>query len=189
MALRSTLRSTSDEGAQDEPTCFECDAPANTEWREHIFPYGLDDSAPELTVNLPVRICSSCGFEFLDHEAEILKHEAVCVHLGVLSPKEIRAIREAYGLSRSEFAQVTGLGEATLNRWENGIKIQTLANDRYLRLLALPLSMQRLKRFGASAQTSSYSVNLNARKFQALSESDLVRHRQEQTSFALRLAA
>ena len=189
MELRSTLRSVSDEGVQDEPTCFECDAPADTKWQEHTFPYGLDDAAVELTVSLPVRICSSCGFEFLDHEAEILKHEAVCAHLGVLSPKEILGIREAYDLSRNEFAQVTGLGEATLNRWENGIKIQTLANDRYLRLLALPLNMQILKRFGSSAQTSSYSANLNAGKFQALSEPDLARHRQEQTSFALRLAA
>ncbi len=189
MELRSTLRSVSDEVVQDEPTCFECDAPADTKWQEHTFPYGLDDSAVELTVSLPVRICSSCGFEFLDHEAEILKHEAVCAHLGVLSPKEIRGIREAYDLSRNEFAQVTGLGEATLNRWENGIKIQTLANDRYLRLLALPLNMQRLKRFGSSAQISSSGTNLNVGKFQVLSESGIVRHRQGQESFSLRRAA
>ena len=103
-----TPMSVGDEDVQHGPTCFECDAPADTKWQKHTFTYGLGDSAVELPVNLPVRICSSCGFEFLDHESEILKHEAVCVHLGVLSPKEIRAIREAYGLSRNEFAQVTG---------------------------------------------------------------------------------
>ena len=152
----------------------------------HTFRYGSGESAVDLTVELPSRRCSACEFEFLDDEAERLEHEAICAHLGVLSPKEIRGIREAYDLSRNEFAQVTGLGEATLNRWENGIKIQTLANDRYLRLLALPLNMQRLKRFGSSAQTSSSSVNPNGGKFQALSEPDIVLHQQEQGSFSLR---
>ncbi len=170
------------------PQCGEKGA-VTTSLYPHTFRYGSGESAVDLTVELPLRRCSVCEFEFLDDEAERLEHEAICAHLGVLSPKEIRGIREAYDLSRNEFAQVTGLGEATLNRWENGIKIQTLANDRYLRLLALPLNMQILKRFGSSAQTSSYSANLNVGKFQALSESDLVRHRQEQTSFALRLAA
>ena len=28
-------------------------------------------------------------------------------------------------MTRAAFARVTGLGEATLNRWENGIMIQT----------------------------------------------------------------
>lgn len=92
-------------------------------------------------------------------------------------------------MTRAVFAQVTGLGEATLNRWENGVKIQTLANDRYLRLLALPLNVQILKRFGSSAQMSSSSEDLNAGKFQALSGPDVVRHRQGQESFALRKAA
>ncbi len=172
-------------------TCPQCGEKGGvaTSLYPHTFRYGSGESTVDLTVELPLRRCSACEFEFLDDEAERLEHEAICAHLGVLSPKEIRGIREAYDLSRNEFAQVTGLGEATLNRWENGIKIQTLANDRYLRLLALPLSMQRLKSFGSSVQTSLSSANLNVGKFRVLSESDLVRHRQEQTSFALRLAA
>ena len=170
------------------PQCGETGA-VTTSPHLHTFRYGSGESAVDLTVELPLRRCSSCEFEFLDDEAECLEHEAICAHLGVLSPKEIRGIREAYDLSRNEFVQVTGLGEATLNRWENGIKIQTLANDRYLRLLALPLNMQRLKSFGSSAQTSSSSVNPNGGKFQALSEPDIVRHQQGQESFSLRRAA
>ena len=170
------------------PQCGETGAVTTSPYL-HTFRYGSGESAVDLTVELPLRRCGSCEFEFLDDEAECLEHEAICAHLGVLSPKEIRGIREAYDLSRNEFSQVTRLGEATLNRWENGIKIQTLANDRYLRLLSQSGNMQRLKRFGSSAQTSSSSVNLHAGKFQALSESDLVRHRQEQESFALQLAA
>ncbi len=155
----------------------------------HTFRYGSGESAVDLTVELPLRRCGACEFEFLDDEAERLEHEAICRHLGVLSPTEIEKIRKSHGMSRATFAQVTGLGEATLNRWANGVKIQTLANDRYLRLLALPLNMQRLKRFGSSAQTSSSSVNHNGGKFQALNESDIVRHQQGQRSFSLRKAA
>ena len=102
----------------------------------YTFCYGSGEPTVDLTVELPLRRCSSCEFEFLDDEAERLEHEAICQHLGVLSPTEIERIRRSHDMTRAVFAQVTGLGEATLNRWENGIKIQTLANDRYLRLLA-----------------------------------------------------
>ena len=118
--------------------CFDCDRDTRRIWGEHTFTYGLGADAAELTVTLPVHVCPSCGLEFLDDEAETLKHEAVCAHLGVLSPKEIRGIREMHGMSRAAFSKVTGLDEETLNRWENGTLIQSAANDRYLRLLAAP---------------------------------------------------
>ena len=139
------------ESAPDDFACFECDAPTGTEWREQAFTYGVGASAVELKVTLPVRVCRSCGFEFLDHEAETLQHEAICAHLGVLTPKEIRGIRAKHGMSRAEFSRVTGLGEATLNRWENAILIQNTANDRYLRLVASPENMRWLKRLDSSA--------------------------------------
>jgi DNA-binding transcriptional regulator YiaG len=135
------------------PACFECDAPTVTEWREHAFTYGAGALAVELNVTLPVRICKSCGFEFLDHEAETLQHEAICAHLGVLTPKEIEGIRKMHGMSRARFSAVTGLGEATLNRWEKAILIQNTANDRYLRLLALPDNIRRLRLAGATAES------------------------------------
>ena len=140
------------DGAGSECACFECGAPADTRWREHVFPYGVGASAVELNVTLPVRVCRSCGFEFLDHEAETLQHETVCEHLGVLTPKEIRGIRRMHGMSRAEFSRVTGLGEATLNRWENAILIQNAANDRYLRLLAQNDNVRRLERLEASRE-------------------------------------
>ena len=135
------------------PACFECDGPTVTEWREHALIYGAGASAVELNVTLPVRICKSCGFEFLDHEAETLQHEAICAHLGVLTPREIEGIRKMHGMSRARFSAVTGLGEATLNRWEKSILIQNTANDRYLRLLALPDNIRRLARARGPAES------------------------------------
>ena len=115
-----------------------------TSWEPHVFDYGSGESVAELSVNVPVRSCASCEIEFLDETAEGLKHEAVCKHLGVLTPAEIRRIRKEHGMSRAAFAQVTGLGEACLNRWENGLNIQTHANDRYLRLLKHPRIVREL---------------------------------------------
>ena len=116
-----------------------------TEWIDHRFDYGSEDSTVELCAFVPKFECSDCDIEFLDEIAERRTHEAVCKHLGVLSPAEIRRIREGYGLTRAQFCQLTGFGEASLNRWENGIDIQNHANDRYLRLLKQPDILHRLQ--------------------------------------------
>ena len=109
------------------------------------FKYGSGNSAATLQVNLPVRRCTSCQFEFVDHEGERLRHEAVCRHMRVLAPAQVREVRERYGMSRAAFAQLTALGEATLSRWENGVLIQNRAYDRYLRLLRKPWIMKALR--------------------------------------------
>ena len=172
--------------AESDYICPQCGDNAVTTFRHrHTFVYGSGESAVDLTVDLPVRRCVSCEVTFLDDEAERLKHDAVCQHFGVLTPTEIRRIRESYGMTRAAFAQVTGLGEATLNRWENGIVIQTLANDRYLRLLENPATMQRLKSFDP-AEPSSTSAG-NGWRFRCLEESEDVLR--ERDNFQLRRAA
>lgn len=171
-----------------DDTCPQCgESAVTTYWHRHTFRYGLGESAVDLTVELPVRRCRSCEFEFLDYEAERLEHEAVCKHLGVLSPAEIERIRKSYGMSRAAFAEVTGLGEATLNRWENGIKVQTLANDRYLQLLARPENMRRLKSVCSAGQTPSPDSKPPNGKFRVLDLS--TDERRAQKRFHLRLAA
>lgn len=169
--------------ATREVLYFECDKPTGMKWSEHTFTYGLGDDAVDLTVEIPVRTCGSCGFEFLEHEAETRKHEAVCRHLGVLSPKEIRGIRAMHHMSRAEFSRVTGLGEATLNRWENAILIQNTANDRYLRLVASPENMRRLKRLDSSAARPAPA---GAGRFHVEASREL---RQYQATFSLRKVA
>ena len=168
-------------------TCPQCAAKAiMTSRHHHTFRYGSGDSAVDLSVNLPLRRCGSCEFEFLDDEAERLKHEAVCEHLGVLSPSAIRRIRKSHGMTRAAFAEVTGLGEATLNRWENGIVVQTLANDRYVRLLARTENMYRLRSWGSVERTPSAASNVGTGPFRILNVSDS--DRREQESFQLRVA-
>lgn len=47
-------------------------------------------------------------------------------------------------MTRAQFSEITGLGEATLARWEAGAVIQNRANDRYLRLLKIGSTMTQL---------------------------------------------
>ena len=158
-----------------------------TSQHRHAFNYGSGESAVELTVNVPVRRCDTCEFEYLDEVAERAKHEAVCEHLGVLSPVEIRRIRDHHRMTRAGFAQMTGLGEASLNRWENGLTIQTQANDRYLRLLAHPENMRYLRDLMAS-ESPSPSLSLPVEKrFRTLEVTDAIRKQGE--SFQLRKVA
>lgn len=165
------------------PTCPLCgESEVTTTMTPHTFEYGTGDSSVELHVRLPVGRCGPCGFEFLDDEAERLKHRAICEHLGVLAPGEIQKIRKDHGMTRARFARVTGLGEASLNRWENGLSIQTQANDRYLRLLARPDNMLRLEAF-----TETEWADPIASRFRTVTVTNVVRA--QQSAFCLRLVA
>jgi putative zinc finger/helix-turn-helix YgiT family protein len=126
------------------PSCGEKRINSRTE--EEPFLYGVGTNAVELRASIQIRKCADCGFEFTDDAAESSRHEAVCRYLGVLTPEEILHIRKLNGLSRAEFAKLTRIGEASLHRWENGLLIQNPAMDSYLRLLAFPDNMERLRR-------------------------------------------
>jgi putative zinc finger/helix-turn-helix YgiT family protein len=125
--------------------CPQCGSDrVGTSQTEDCFTYGSGEYAVQLRALVPLRTCQSCGFRFLDSEAEDIQHETVCRHLGVLTPADIRAIRDARGMSRAEFARVTKLGEATLARWEHGALIQNAAYDQLLYLLRFDDNWQRV---------------------------------------------
>jgi DNA-binding transcriptional regulator YiaG len=129
-----------------------------------------------------VRSCKECGFEFLDEEAELARHAAVCDHLGVLKPAEIRGLRERYQLSRAEFANLTRVGEATLARWETGIVIQNKAYDEYLRLLQDPMNMKKLTQRLGTASPNAEGIAPPAPRFRCVGNE----HRGAQRTFELR---
>lgn len=132
--------------AAEAHTCPLCDSRSIHTFRHtDEFIYGLGDSAATLRVELPVRRCMDCGTEFIDHVGESLRHAAVCRHLGVLTPAEVRGVREQHGMTKAAFAEATAIAEATLGRWETGAAIQDRASDRYLRLVRIPFVMGVLK--------------------------------------------
>lgn len=94
-----------------------------------------NDNVVELSAKVPVWTCPDCGAQYTDGTAEDIRHAAVCRYLGRLTPAEIKELREHLGLSQSEFSDLTGIGIASVKRWESSALIQSLAFDRYLRLL------------------------------------------------------
>lgn len=120
---------------RDEAACPRCEQRAATYVVDDTLTYGSGEDAVELRVRVPVRHCETCDIDFLDYVGERIRTEAVYRHKSLLTPWEIRAIRERHQLSRTAFAEITGLGEATIKRWESGATAQNRANDRYLRLL------------------------------------------------------
>lgn len=78
--------------------------------------------------------CQNCGELVLDSAANRQITEALRQQLGLLAPEEIRANREALGMTQRQLAARLGIAEATLSRWETGGQIQQRALDRLLRL-------------------------------------------------------
>lgn len=135
--------------------CDVCGAfSVQTELMRDPFIYGSGADAVELTADVRVHTCSACGDSYTDDEADVAYDEAVCRHLGILTPAEIRAMREGYGLTRAEFAQLTGFGKATLGRWERGEVTQNRSADRYLRLLQDREVMRRLRALAEPTDSS-----------------------------------
>jgi len=113
------------------------------EQRPEVFTIKGDPTEVESRIG----ICSKCGHElFLEeleegnfkraYDAYRRKHE-------MLTASEIRDIRENYGLSQRALAQLLGMGEVTVSRYENGA-IQTRGHDHLLKLLREPENVRTL---------------------------------------------
>src|SRR4051812_18028822 len=115
-----------DSGTGRRPRCPTC----NTGWLQpqvirEEFPYEADGKKVTVVAeNVPVQVCDNCGEKLSGPEAARIRHEAICRALRLLAPAEILAIRERLGLSQEQFAQLTGIGKATISRWECGRLLQ-----------------------------------------------------------------
>lgn len=104
---------------------------------DDTFDFRTDEGLIRVTArDVPFHRCPVCGERLAGIEAAQVSHRAVCQALGLLTPEEILAIRDRMGLTQAQFSKLTGIGEATISRWERGRLLQNRANDRYLRLLA-----------------------------------------------------
>jgi DNA-binding transcriptional regulator YiaG len=132
---------------------------------QDTFIYGTGTDAPEIGALVPVRICTACGFKYMDEAAEEARHEAVCKYLGILTPRQIVALRMSYGLTRAEFAALTRFGEASLARWETGSILQNAANDQFLYLLHFSPNIQRLRDRAGADTPAVAAAQIAERRF------------------------
>jgi putative zinc finger/helix-turn-helix YgiT family protein len=126
--------------------CLECGSEAlEPRCDEETFEYGGREKPFTVTARIPSILCKACGIRFYNDAAEWERHAAACRHLGVMTPDEIRTLRKRYGLTQEAFAELTGLGVASLGRWERGAGIQNEAYDALLYLLTFPENVERLR--------------------------------------------
>lgn len=101
------------------------------------FDFNYNDALVRIkATGVPVEVCPACGETYSGPKAAALRHEAICRTLGLLTPHEIRQLRERLRFTQAEFARLTGIGEATISRWERGRLLQNKAMDLYLRLIS-----------------------------------------------------
>jgi putative zinc finger/helix-turn-helix YgiT family protein len=94
---------------------------------------------------LTVPQCDNCHSISIDDAADQQISSAFRRVAGLLAPEEIRQGREKMGLTQKQFANLLGVGEATVSRWETGAQIQQRALDRFLRVcLASPAAVELL---------------------------------------------
>ena len=147
-------------------------------------------------VALPVEVrvwhCADCGFAFTKEDATTARHNAICSHLGILNPEEIKEIREKYALSQAEYAEVLGFGKASLSRWEGGLLIQNQSSDNLLFLSTFKENLSRLKYRYQSLEGTVSPVRSNnffpfAPQFRAIKPEDQPQLQVKQKQFQLYL--
>jgi putative zinc finger/helix-turn-helix YgiT family protein len=95
---------------------------------------------------LTVPQCGNCRAISIDNEADHQISAAFRRSARLLAPEEIREGREKLALTQKQFANLLGVGEATVSRWESGAQIQQRAMDRFLRVcLASPAAVELLR--------------------------------------------
>ena len=98
-----------------------------------------------IEVDAEVLICAECGEEFfceeLDGKTLNNAYDKYRRKHKLLLPKEIKDIREQYGLSQRGFAKLLNWGDKTIYRYENG-SIQDKAHNSLLLFLREPENMK-----------------------------------------------
>lgn len=119
---------------QSHPICPICDG-------GHLIPQiggfvtTLPDGEKLTAPGIAFAVCDRCGEQAISL-AESRKVETfVGEYLELLSPAEIRAIRELLGADQSEMSEALGLGTKTYHRWERGNQTPSRSMGYYLRIL------------------------------------------------------
>jgi putative zinc finger/helix-turn-helix YgiT family protein len=93
-----------------------------------------------IAIDVPRLFCTTCGESSVDEafgDPTLPVYAEYRRRRGLLTPEQIRAIREKYDLSQDSFAALLGTSPATLARYESG-SLQDKAYDHLLRACENP---------------------------------------------------
>jgi YgiT-type zinc finger domain-containing protein len=69
---------------------------ATLSFEDQAFNYGPPENGVVVHARIPVWTCEACGEQYVDADAEDIRHDAVCSFLGRLTPREIRELRVSF---------------------------------------------------------------------------------------------
>jgi putative zinc finger/helix-turn-helix YgiT family protein len=143
------------------PSCMNQVRPSVVERRE-ILPV----RGEEVEVAAQVAVCPECGedisVEELDNKTLRTAFDEYRRRRNLLTPVEIAAIREKYGLGQRAFSLLLGWGEITLHRYESG-SLQDAAHDIQLRLASDPGNVRTLLAAHGDRLSASQKVKAQTR--------------------------
>jgi len=96
-----------------------------------------------LVFDVPVGVCLTCGAAKDEVDPAEIAFTKYRRRKGLLTPEEIKSIRECYRLSQKSLAALLGMSEATVNRYEGG-GLQDEAHDQAIRACRNPAVVQDL---------------------------------------------
>lgn len=110
--------------------CEDCNEEVLTDVRREEREFVVKDETVKVTIE--TRYCCKCGQTVWDEEIEERNEKIVFDEYRAkkkfLSPAEIKAIREAIGISQSAFSRLLGFGAKTITRYEGGAPQDTAHN-------------------------------------------------------------
>jgi len=125
-----------------------------------------------IIVETEYRKCSQCGDEVINprigNDPLKLAYEVYRNRHRLLSSAEITEWRRAYNITQGELAKLTGIGTATISRYENG-SLQEESHDKLIRLAMQPMNFLRL----VEASQQIFIESKKNRLIQTLKESRL----------------
>lgn len=91
-----------------------------------------------ITFKEKIRVNEETGEEIydpkLEQENDVKLYNEYRKLNSLLLPEEIKSIREKYGVTQVEFAQILGLGDKTITRYENG-SLQDMAQNNLIKIV------------------------------------------------------
>jgi putative zinc finger/helix-turn-helix YgiT family protein len=116
------------------PECGQGQLLSLTRTEEFDFELG-DETVKVHAENVPVEKCDKCGEVMSGPAAAKVRHEAICRAAGLLTPSEIKTIRDKFGWSQQQLADLTSFGVATISRWERGRLLPNRSNNKVLQAI------------------------------------------------------
>lgn len=120
----------------------------------------------EFTIDAKVASCPVCGDEFITPESHDVNlsvlQTAYRKKHDLLTTAEIKAIREQYGITQVGFALVLGLGEKTINRYENGYVPDEGLNN-LIKLIRIPSNFRDLFEKNKTKLSEAEQAKVDAR--------------------------